>query len=140
MDSETQNRILLGKILGEIYRLQRRLEFPAADAATIYGLLHGFEHVINEELESVGFVSESQINAATGVLSKYFDDPEKCDKFNGFYDIESELSRVGVDRATAIRVLTYFKANDQFTTLIHKMNSSGSPIECTSFDLGEWDN
>lgn len=53
--------------------------------------------------------------------------------FKGFYDIERELQEAGVDRAQAIRILTFFQANGQFQELIAKMDTSHSPSECRTF-------
>ena len=37
-------KAFLGKLLGEVYRIQRHLEMPnAPDEATVYGLLNGME-------------------------------------------------------------------------------------------------
>lgn len=140
MEREKQDRILLGKILGELYRIQKHNEVPCDPSnATIFGLLNGFEHVIDEELEGIGFVSRDNLVATVKVLSAIDDDPEKLKAFKGFYDIERELQKHGVDRPAAIRILTYLNANRQFQELIAKMDTSGSPSECRTFELGKWD-
>ena len=51
------DKILFGKILGEIYRLQDKNGVVNGVASgRIYGLLNGFEEAINEELSSIGCV------------------------------------------------------------------------------------
>lgn len=133
------NQILLGKILGEIYRLQKNQDVPCgAEEARIYGLLNGFESVIEEELESIGFVSKEQLSHTVKVLNEIWNDPEEMGSFKGFYDIENDLQRGDVDRSTAMRVLTYLDANNSFSDLISKMDSSDSPSECRTFTLDKW--
>lgn len=135
------NQLLLGKILGEIYRLQRKTESPcSASDGTIYGLLNGFEETTQEELERVGFVTKEQVKHAADVLDAVWDDPEKMAAFKGFYDIEKELAAGGVDRMAAMKILTYFKANHSFQDLIAKMDTHGSPGECRTFELDKWSN
>lgn len=140
MEIETQNKLFLAKILGEIYRLQRHSGLPCpAEDAQIYGLLKGFEDVVDEELNRVGFISKAQLSHVIDVLNPIDRDPQKASAFNGFYAIEDELLKGGIDRSAAIRILTYLNANDQFSALIAKMNSSNSPVECKTFELNEWE-
>ena len=139
MNEIDTNALLLGKLLAEVYRVQRKLEIPTADDATIYGLRNGFETVVAEELERIGFVSKAQIKHVMDVLDPIWQDPTKLAAFKGFYDIESELESGGVDRTTAIAVLTYLNAHGQFTDFIAKMDTSGSPSECRKFDLSKWE-
>lgn len=132
-------KVVFGKILGEIYRLQRAGGLPVpSDQGRIYGLLNGIEQAIDEELTSVGFISNAQISHAQAVLDRYFYDEDKLDAFQGFYDVEAELERGGVDRGDAIPILRYFLASGRYVDLIEKMNGKGSPIECKDFSLDEW--
>lgn len=134
------NKLLLGKMLGEIYRIQSNTDIPCgASKGKIFGLLNGFENVIDEEIEAIGYITKKQLNATIKILNPIYDDPIKLSEFKGFYDIEDKLAAVGVDRSDAIRILMYLYADNKFTAIINKMNSSGSPVECCTFDLSEWD-
>ncbi len=140
MESMDTNKMLLGKILGEIYRLQKKIGVPhSASDPHIYGLLNGFESVIDEQIEKIGWVSKEQFNHTISVLTPYWKDENKLADFKGFYDIESELEDGGVSRGVAIQILSYLYANNQFTDVINKMNSSDSPSECRTFKMNEWD-
>lgn len=140
MDDNRKNRILMAKILGEVYRIQRRGETPcAADEATIFGLLNGFEYVIDTELDGIGFVSKEILSAMIDVLNPIFNNKKNLESFRGFYDIEHELQGRGIDRSMAIRILQYLNANNQFQELIAKMDTSGSPSECRTFEISKWD-
>jgi hypothetical protein len=133
------NAILLGKLLAETYRIQRKLGIPSVDDAKIYALLNGFESAIDDELQRIGFVSKEQETHVMDVLNPIWEDPDKLASFKGFYDIENELKAGGVDRTTAIAVLKYLNAHGQFTDVIAKMDTSGSPSECRTFNLDKWD-
>jgi len=135
MSQTNYNKLYLGKILGEIYRIQRSLNIPSVDDATIYALLHGFESVADEELENLIVVTKEQQQCVTNVLLPYFEDPAKLANFKGYYDIEKKLEAGGVDRPTAIAILIFFKAKGQFTNVIAKMDSSDSPCECRTLEL-----
>jgi hypothetical protein len=135
-----KNTLLLGKILGEIYRMQSKAGLPcSAGPERVYGLLHGFEREIDDELESIGFVSDAQVDAVAGVLEPIWQDREKTAAITGFYNIEPALESVGINRSVAINVLTYFSAARSYTEIISKFNSRNSPIECQTFDLDSTD-
>ena len=138
---ETETKLLLGRILGEIYRLQNSTETVRCPYGPghVYALLNGFENAVDEELERLGRVSASTVQKVIDVLDPIWSDKEKLDAFKGFYDIEPELIRKGVDRGQAMKVLTYFLANGQFIEIIRKMDTSNSPSECRTFELSEWD-
>jgi hypothetical protein len=135
-----ENRRLLGKLLGEIYRLQRANDVPCpASKMQVYGLLHGFDDAIEEQLEIVGSVTAGQVAAVAQILDSYYREPEKLKNFKGFYDIEAQLQEAGVDRTGAMQILRYFKAGDRFAEVIAKMDSDGSPTECRTSELWETD-
>ena len=138
---DRDNKLFLGKILGEIFRIQRGLEniyCPASDAQ-VFALLNGFEHVIDEVLERVDYISREKLTAVIDILDSIWSDKEKLAEFNGYYKIEEQLKQKGISRDEAHRIITYLKANHQFTTIIEKMDSSNSPLECRNFDLNELD-
>jgi hypothetical protein len=137
--SDKLTKVAFGKILGEIYRLQRAqgVSLPV-DQGRVYGLLNGIERAIDEELESVGFISNAQVTHAQTVLDVHFYDSAKLDAFEGFYDVEAELEAGGVSRDDAIPILRYFLASRRYVELIEKMDSKNSPIECKNFSLDEW--
>lgn len=138
MDKET--KVLLGKLLGEIYRIQKRM--PDLDCGAsedkIYGLLNGFESEIDDEIKSIGFVSKDDVAKVASVLDEYHHNPEKLEQLTGFYDIERKLERLGINRAKAKTILTWFNAGDRYTNVIQKMNSTNSPVECKTFEVSEW--
>ncbi len=137
MDKDTKR--LLGKLLGEVFRIQRASKIPcSASDEQIYGLLNGFEESVDDVLIELGDISSAKVESVTNVL-EIWSDPQKLNSFSGFYDIEKELMRLDVSRSDAIRILKYLKASDRFTDVIDKMNSSNSPGECKRFEVSEWE-
>lgn len=128
MDKETKK--FLGRILGEILRVQKEQGICCESNETIYGLLNGFEHVLDEVIECPKGISKEQVNAVGKVLDPYFLNKKEL---TGFYDIENELQKQGVDRGEAIEILTYFKAGGHYEELFPKFDSSNSPTECRTF-------
>lgn len=131
--------ILLGKLLAEVYRLQKAAGLDAPDAARIFALRNGFESAIQDELAHIGFISTVQLQHAISVLEPYWKDPAKLASLKGFYDIEQALADGGVDRDHAKQIFQYLQANSQFTDVLAKMDSTDSPLECRTFTLSKWD-
>jgi hypothetical protein len=128
----------LGRLLGETYRVQRKLGLPqSVNDATLYGLLNGMENVIDDELELMGWVTTEQAEHLLRVLDRVEQDPKRKAAFKGFYEIEKELAEGGVDRLAAITILRWAKAAGKFQELIGRMDSADSPEECRRFDLDD---
>lgn len=134
-----ENKIMFGKLLGEIYRIQNRQGHCPVSESVIYGLLHGFETVIDQEIERVGYISKEDLRAVEDILNEYHVDDEKLQELTGFYDIESQLEERGISRSKAMEIFTYLKADRRFNHVIEKFNSSNSPVECKTFELDDWD-
>lgn len=134
-----RTELLLGKILGEIYRLQRKIGLDTEGQDVAFGLRRGFESVLEETFRDIGGISTAQLNAVDSVLAEYFAEPAKLSKFTGFYQIESKLAELGVDRGTALTILTYQKATGHYDSVLDKMDCSGSPTECRTFELSRFD-
>lgn len=133
------NQKLLGKLLGEVYRLQNKVGVKNnADASTIYGLLNGFESTISDVTDQIEGVSIEEENELVDILDVY-NDPDKLPKFNGYYDIENNHDYPRKKREKAYKILKKLKAEGYFLDLIEKMDSTGSPSECKKFDLFDWE-
>lgn len=130
---------LLARALGEIYRLQQRLDIsvPVSDGV-VYGLLNGVERAVQEVLNDDPLTKQDS-DAAEQFLQQIYNDEKKLAALQGFYDIERELEAMGIDRGKAIALLTYLHNNNQFGEITEKMNSSHSPIEVKSFELTEFE-
>ena len=131
---EKDFKMFFGKILGEIYRIQKHInpEICKVRDSKIYGLLNGFENVINEEVNNYDFVSKEDLIS----LGKIMDDIRinnrtKNSNFKGYYEIEDELKRQGknIDRATAITIIKYYLSENKFIDLVKKFDTENSPDE-----------
>jgi hypothetical protein len=127
MDAEIMG--FLGKILGEMYRIQKRLEMPGPADHVIVGLLYGIEPVIREQFS---FVPSDQCQAVLEALDRYAGDPEAL---TGYYDIMSELEAAGVNRARAKIIITYLNLMGAYTDVIRRLDSDNSPVDLRRFDL-----
>ncbi|WP_434418901.1 hypothetical protein [Nannocystis pusilla] len=132
-------QLLLLQILGQIFRIEQHLEMsvPVSDGV-VYGLLKGIEeaidHAIPEEL-----LPERLTEAGETFLDEFYKDPAKMAKVKGFYDIEQGLAAVGIDRARAIKLLTYLHNDSRFGEITVKMNSQHSPVEVKDLELSEFE-
>lgn len=134
---DKQTKTVLGRILGEVFRLQKRAAVPTYDEGTIYGLINGIESAIDKVFEESTLVPQSEVDTVAEILQPFFDDPAKLANFKGYYDIEPQLKARGIDRGTAIAILTYFQGRSMYTSVIEKMDSSDSPTECRTFEIRE---
>lgn len=132
-------KVLIGKFLGEIYRIQKRINprIRTVSDATIYGLINGVEEAIDQELNSIKLISQEKLSKLRDVLDKYHNDENELKNLQGYYDIEDDLNEVGISRWEAITMLSYLKAGNRYEEVINKFNSSSSPVECKNFDLDD---
>ncbi len=128
---DVELKAVLGKMLGEIFRIQKHLDMPRPADHVIYGLKVGMEHVLDEQLS---FISQSQYNSVCEILNRYIDNPEAL---SGFYVIEDELKNRGVSRDVAIVILTYLKLCGSYIDVIERLDSDNSPMQCRTFDVLE---
>ncbi|MCQ8213768.1 hypothetical protein NON08_14800 [Cetobacterium somerae] len=127
---EKNIKLLLGKILGEIYEMQG---FNCVvSPGTVYGLQNGFEFILDEVIGDYKITTEDYKNFVS-ILNPIYNNKENLSKFNGYYDIEEEMNKVGIDREKAILLFNYFNRNNCYEELIKKLNSPNSPNELKTF-------
>lgn len=132
-------KIMLGRILGEIFRTQKRIEPTMCNVndARIYGLLNGIESVINEFTNQNLITNDDEYLLSTA-LQPYFENPNE---FKGYYRIERDLAGRDqeINRGTAITLLKYYKAIGSFSPpieIIEKKIPGENPIELErTFDI-----
>jgi len=134
MNIDEQNQLFLARLLGEVYRIQKHRGVPCAVSdGHIFGLLHGFEHVVEEELDTIGFVPKESFEYFVDILTAIENDASKLESFKGYYDIEKELEKVNISRDMALKILNYLNASKEYQQVIKKMDSTDSPMEFRSF-------
>lgn len=127
---EKDIKILLGKILGEIYEMQG--VNCIVSPGTVYGLQNGFEFILDEVIGNYKITTEDYKNFVS-ILNPIYNNKENLSKFNGYYDIEEEMNKVGIDRGKAILLFNYFNRTNCYEELIKKLNSPNSPNELKTF-------
>lgn len=134
---DTDTKLFLGRILGEVYRIQEHTEGMTCNAtqAQIYGLLNGSETIIDGILRETPLLEDAKFKSVIDVLNEYFSGEEK--DLKGYYSIEGDLNARNVSRSEAIVILTILKSRGQFTDEISKIEKGHSPMECSSFDIDE---
>lgn len=128
---EKDCKIILGKILGEIYEIQGAN--CTESEGTIYGLKNGFEFVLDEVIKNDYKITTADYDNFIKILNVIYKD-NKLDDFKGYYDIEREMGLAGIDRGKAISLFTYFKKKNLYYELIEKLDSESSPQELRKFD------
>ena len=128
-------KLLLGRLLGETYRLQNRLgvEHGLSDWQ-IYGVLRGFESEINDQIGAADLISDDAERSVIDVLSEY---DSAGHTIGGFYELEDRLRRDGheISGLQIKAVLKRCYVHGGFIDQIDSMDSAQSPAECRSFDL-----
>ncbi len=145
MNANRENKLLMGRVLGELFRVQRKLGMPCAVGdEDIYGLIAGIEPAIDELLNVRESVDRALVNEVAAALDYFFNHPERLKGFQGYYDLEAQLQERGfVDphgkRGWIMKILDWFAADGRYHELIEKMNSPRSPIECKTFGPNEYE-
>ena len=138
--SDRDNKILLGKILGEIYHFQKESGVNRkVDDGRVFGLLNGIEACINDELAEIGWVSQEECDKIMGVLNRIYSDKERMESITGYYDIEEEFNELGIKRWQVVRVMKYCQAEGKYFKLLKKMDTQNSPEECREFLVYEFE-
>ncbi|MBB6067551.1 hypothetical protein [Methanococcus maripaludis] len=134
------NKYENAKILGEMYRIQKRMDkinCPATDA-DIYGLINGIEIVVDKFLNEE-HISRDEYTKIAKILDEYAMDSQKLEKFTGYYDINDKLEKEGISRGTAIIIFTYFKLNRLHSDIIEKIEKGNSPVEFSSLSAEDYE-
>ena len=100
-------------LLAEVLRLQRWAGGETVEAARIYGLAHGFESVIDSELESRGISAETQRK-----VEVMLDDVDAGRQPAGGRAIKDRLHRDGIRETDASRVMELCLLQGRFTDTI----------------------
>jgi hypothetical protein len=145
MEKEVVNKILLGRLLGQVYRVQKQLgclgtsERLGGDAEYdehIEELCGGFEPAIDWELSNMNTVSTQEYEKVCALLMRY-DDEERLEELKGYYTIEDEVDQIlggRKMRTKAIKIFRYMNTWDLYPDVLKKLTDkdSESPSEIKS--------
>lgn len=119
---EKDLKLALGKILGEVYDLERRIKNSySVSQQTIFGLVNGFEETIDKELTGMGMITEEDVRNASSILERYENDSFLLQSMVGFSDMEAEMGRYGIDWFTAKKIVTMLRYERKYPKVIEKL-------------------
>jgi len=108
--------LYVGRILAQVLQLQRWAGGESIDAARVYGLLHGFESVIQEELE--GSISREVQDKVERMLDDIDRDKQSVDGLS----IKDRLRSDNVDETEAWEVVQFVRLSGRFGPAISKLS------------------
>lgn len=127
-----KNKVLLGKILGELYRLQNHYApgFFSTDKSTIYGLLNGIETVIDDQVP-LDPISAGEYAIVNNILFDYSTGREVLHP----EAVDGHFRSMGIDRSKTTTILRYMKAAGFFEDVIDKISSGNCPSEYKTLEI-----
>lgn len=120
MDKELQ--LTFGKLLGEMYRIQKEQGIARVDDGRIFGLLNGVEEAISSELNGTPFISNEQIEIVSDYLSPYWSQEKSLDELSDL-SMRMDLERKGINEGDLYIILKYLKSTGRFEVEIDKLGS-----------------
>ncbi|WP_155922176.1 hypothetical protein [Bacillus sp. EB01] len=121
MDKEL--KLALGKILGEIYRIQKAQEIDSVSDSRLFGLLNGFEEAIDSELGNLQFISDEDVKKVTDELAPYWNGERDIEEIPSFMTFRMDLERKGISHSKVVDILKYLKADGRFQTEIERLGT-----------------
>lgn len=73
---EHEMKLALGRIIGNLYKIQREQGVNVSEAK-VFGLLNGFQEEIDNELDNLEFYSNEKINLVCDELDPYYKHKKK---------------------------------------------------------------
>jgi hypothetical protein len=121
MDSEL--KLVLGKMLGEVYRVQRAQGICQVPDSKIFGLLNGVEEALDSEFENLSVISNSQISVVCDHLDPYFKGEKPIEEMPSFLNFRMELEQHGISHSKLIDILKYLHASGSYTEEIDRLGN-----------------
>lgn len=106
-------------LLAEVLRLQRWAGGESVSAARIFGLLNGFESVIDEETESFG-VSRKTQSAAEDIM----DELDSGKPVTGM-ELKDRIRQAGIDETDFDRVVELCRLEERFPDALKALDDAG---------------
>lgn len=103
-------------LLAELLRVQRWAGGDSVSAARIFGLMHGFESVINEEKDSFG-ISEIVENKVEDILDELDSETLAFERNS----IKDRLRIEGISESDATRVMELCRLQSRYTDVVDRI-------------------
>ncbi|WP_406595186.1 hypothetical protein [Bacillus velezensis] len=122
MDNEL--RLSLGKLFGEIYRIQKQQGMCDKSDNRIFGLLNGFEEELKSEFEGLNFYSEDKVNAVCDKLNPYYTNEKDISEMPPFSQFRLELEHEsGIKHTEVIDILKYLYSKSAYQLEIDRLGN-----------------
>lgn len=118
MDSEL--KLVLGKMLGEVYRIQRAQGICQISDSRIFGLLNGIEEEVEAEINGLESISKSQVEVVRDYLTPYYNKEIDLEELPSFLHARLELEREGISHSDLIIILKYLKSKNSYVEEIDR--------------------
>ncbi|WP_281976056.1 hypothetical protein [Halobacillus litoralis] len=129
---EQEQKLVLGKILGETYRLQKEQGICQETDATIFGLLNGFEETLNAQMTNLGIITVDEVEKVADYFSTYWKGEEKLDDLPSYKTVQMSMERHGIREHKFGQILKYLYACNRFTVEIEKL---GRNMKLSEYDI-----
>ncbi|MEC1155034.1 hypothetical protein [Cytobacillus horneckiae] len=121
MDQEL--KLALGKLFGEVYRIQKQQGICQISDSRIFGLLNGVEEELEGELGNLGFINREQVSIVCDQLDPFYKQEKSLKEMPSFLEFRMELEKHGISHSRLIDILKYLKSSGSYTTEIDKLGN-----------------
>lgn len=118
---EENLKLLLAKMLGEVYRTQKEQNICQVSEATIFGLLNGFEETIDEQLGRMELITNEEVEKVAAYFAPYDSSEKTINDIPNYKFVEINFEREGVPAEKFQAIVKYLYAKNRFTAEIDKM-------------------
>lgn len=116
-------RLVAGKLLGEMYAIQREIGICQVSDGRIYGLINGIEEEIEEEIGGLSLLSKQKVKLVCDELDPYYQEERPMEELNKL-EVRLKVERKGVSEGEFYTILDYLKSKNMYTVEINKMNNA----------------
>ena len=122
MDNEL--KLFLGKLFGEIYKIQKKQGVCDKSETRIFGLLNGFEEEIRSEFEGLNFYSQDKVNAVCDKLHPYYTKEKNINDMPSFLQFRMELEHESrINHTEVIDILKYLYSKNAYQLEIDRLGN-----------------
>jgi hypothetical protein len=127
---DTELKLILGKLLGETYRIQKAQGNLEISDSKIFGLVNGIEEAIETELDQLELISNKQMAIVMNYLDQYYNGDKELPTF---VNVRLALEQKGISHGTLIDIFKYLKAGSRYNSVIDKLGNYELPNTYSNF-------
>ncbi|WP_046179797.1 hypothetical protein [Domibacillus tundrae] len=115
--------LTLGKVLGELYEIQKQQGISKVDNGHIYGLLNGFEEALMKEFGNLNFINKEEVDVVFRYFSPYIEAGTETDELPPFDNMRAQMEKHGMDQDQFITILRYLNASDRLNVDVNQLGN-----------------